>query len=36
LLDSKGILEIWNDFERQREEQVLRQWCMENEIEISG
>jgi len=36
LLDSKGILEIWNDFERQREEQVLHQWCMENEIEISG
>jgi hypothetical protein len=36
LLDSKGLLEIWNDFESQREEQVLRQWCTENEIDLSG
>jgi len=35
LLDSKGLLEIWNDFESQREEQGLRQWCTDNEIELS-
>ncbi len=36
LLESKGLLESWYDFESQREEQKLRQWCEENEIELSG
>lgn len=36
LLDSKGLLEIWNAFEKQREEEVLQRWCTENEIELSG
>jgi hypothetical protein len=29
-------LESWYAFESQREEQVLQQWCEENEIELSG
>ena len=36
LLDSKGLLQSWYDFEDQREEQALRQWCNENELELSG
>jgi len=35
-LESKGLLERWYGFESQREEQALRQWCEENEIELSG
>jgi hypothetical protein len=35
-LESRGLLESWYAFESQREEQVLRQWCEENEIELSG
>jgi hypothetical protein len=35
-LESKGLLQSWYDFERRREAQVLRQWCEENEIELSG
>ena len=35
-LESKGLLESWYAFESQREEQALRQWCEENEIELSG
>jgi hypothetical protein len=34
-LESKGLLESWHDFENQREEQALRQWCEENEIKLS-
>ena len=34
-LESKGLLDSWHDFENQREEQALRQWCEENEIELS-
>lgn len=36
LLESKGLLQSWYDFEDQREEQALRQWCNENEVELSG
>ena len=36
LLESKGLLQSWDDFEDQREEQALRQWCNENELELSG
>ena len=35
-LESKELLQSWYDFERRREEYVLRQWCKENEIEVSG
>lgn len=35
LLDSKRVLEIWYAFEKQREEEALRRWCTENEIELS-
>jgi len=35
-LESKGLLKRWYDFESQREEQALRQWCEENEVELSG
>ena len=36
LLESKGLLNSWYDFERRREDQVLRHWCEANEIELSG
>ena len=35
-LESKGLLKSWYAFESHREEQALRQWCEENEIELSG
>ncbi len=34
-LESKGLLERWYDFENQREELAMREWCRENEIEFS-
>jgi hypothetical protein len=34
-LETKGLLEMWYDFESKREEQALRQWCVKNEIELS-
>lgn len=34
-LESKGLLDSWHDFENQREEQALRQWCEENDIKLS-
>jgi hypothetical protein len=34
-LETKGLLEMWYNFESKREEQALRQWCLENEIELS-
>lgn len=33
LLESRGILEQWYDFENQREQTALLEWCEENEIE---
>ena len=36
LLESKGLLQTWYDFENRREKQALRQWCNENEVELSG
>lgn len=36
LLQSKGLLQAWFDFEHQREEQELRKWCKESEIQLSG
>ena len=35
LLDAKRLLETWYAFEGEREGQALRQWCKENEIELS-
>jgi hypothetical protein len=34
-LETKGLLEMWYDFESKREEQALRKWCLDNEIELS-
>ena len=34
-LESKGLLDRWHDFENQRQEQALRQWIQENDIELS-
>jgi len=36
LLESRGLLQAWYDFENQQEEQALRQWCKEHGIEIFG
>jgi len=36
LLELKGLLPSWYDFEHAREEQALRQWCDENELQVSG
>ena len=36
LLELKGLLQSWYDFEHAREEQALRQWCDENELQVSG
>ena len=35
LLESKGLLQSWFDFENQRGQQALRQWCKDNGIETS-
>ena len=34
LLDSKGLLQAWYDFENSREEEALRQWCADNDIKL--
>ncbi len=34
LLEQRGLLEKWYDTENSREEQALRKWCKENEIEL--
>jgi len=36
LLESKGLLQRWYDIEHEREERALRQWCEENQLELSG
>ncbi len=35
-LESKGRLQAWFDFEKESQEQALRQWCEDNDIELSG
>jgi hypothetical protein len=35
LLESRGLLQSWFDFENRREERALRQWCEENGIELT-
>jgi len=34
-LESRGMLETWYEFENQHVKQALRQWCEENNIELS-
>ncbi len=34
LLDSKGLLQKWYDFEKQKEQAAIIQWCEENSINI--
>ena len=34
LLDEKGLLQCWYDFEYDRQTQALKEWCAENEIEL--
>lgn len=36
LLEQRGLLNKWYDIENSREEQALRRWCKENEIELDG
>lgn len=35
LLDSKGLLDAWYNFENGRETEALRRWCEENKIALS-
>jgi hypothetical protein len=35
LLEARGALERWYDFENKAEEAALREWCAENGIELS-
>ena len=34
LLEKRGLLQEWYDFENSREERALRTWCKENGIEL--
>lgn len=36
LLERRGLLQEWYGFENRRQEQALRQWCEENEIDLEG
>lgn len=36
LLERRGLLKEWYNIENSREEQALRQWCADNEIELDG
>jgi hypothetical protein len=35
LLASRGLLQIWYDFENQQEKQALQQWCKDSGLEVS-
>ena len=35
LLESKGLLDAWHNYEDERETEALRRWCEENKIELS-
>jgi hypothetical protein len=35
LLESKGLLDKWYDFEKRRTEEELRKWCGENGVELT-
>ena len=34
-IESKGLLQSWYDFEAEQQKRVLRQWCEENDIELT-
>lgn len=34
-VESKGLLQSWYDFEAKQQERALRQWCEENDIELT-
>ena len=36
LLERKGSLDDWHNFEDERQKQALKEWCRENEIELKG
>ena len=36
LLEHRELLQSWYDFENQREEEALREWALENEVEIKS
>ena len=36
LLERKGVIEKWYEYESRAHEKALRAWCKENEIKISG
>ena len=36
ILQRRGVLERWCDYQNAAEETALREWCAENEIEIEG
>jgi len=35
-LECRGLLQSWHDFENQREEEALLEWCRENEIKLKS
>jgi hypothetical protein len=35
LLETKGLLDKWYDFEKRRTEEALRQWCGDNGVELA-
>ena len=35
LLDRRGLLQKWYDFENAKQQEAIRQWCAENEIEVT-
>ena len=35
LLESKGLLDKWHNYENQRTKDELRQWCTDNGIELT-
>jgi hypothetical protein len=36
LLESKGQLEVWYEYEKKATEEALRDWCKENNITLDG
>lgn len=36
LLERKGCLDVWYDYEAQAVEDALRQWCRQNDITLAG
>ena len=35
LLETKGLLETWYEFENRRQQEALKEWCEENEVQWS-